>query len=81
MVTAVGHIAYVRETYENKDGEVQMLKRPSIHLVDVSVPTGGLGPMPADKAPEERRTRTVVRPRDAQPTVEAKAPTLEEIAF
>ena len=81
MLTAVGHIAYVRETYTNKDGEVQMLKRPSIHLVDVSVPTGGLGPMPADKAPAERKTRTVVRPRDAQPTVEAKAPTLDEIAF
>ena len=81
VLTVTGHIAYVRETYTDKSGEIAMLKRPSIHLVDAQVPTGGLGAMPADKAPEERRTRTVVRPRNAQPTVETKAPTLEEIAF
>ena len=94
MLTVTGHIAYVRETYTDKSGEIAMLKRPSIHLVDAQVPTGGLGAMPADKAPEQRSARRVVRPRDAQKTsaldelrqeisaeVEENAPTLEEIAF
>ena len=94
MLTVTGHIAYVRETYTDKSGEIAMLKRPSIHLVDAQVPTGGLGAMPADKAPEERPARRIVRPRDAQKAsilqdlreelsaeVEEKAPTLEEIAF
>jgi len=84
MLVVTGHIAYVRETYQDKQGEIAMLKRPSIHLVDAQVPTGGLGAMPADKAPEERPARRVIRPRDAQKEaarVEEKAPTLEPIAF
>ena len=73
-VTVTGHIAYVRETYTNKDGEVQMLKRPNIHLVDASIPTGGLGAMPADKSEKTvRRVSTVVRPAQAS----AKAETAE----
>ena len=66
VVTVTGHIAYVRETYTNKDGEIQMLKRPSIHLVDASIPTGGLGPMPADKSEKTVRKVGVVRPSGAQ---------------
>ena len=74
MVTAVGHIAYVRETYTNKDGEVQMLKRPSIHLVDASIPTGGLGPMPAEKATTTTRRVGVVKPAQAKAAVVDKIP-------
>lgn len=94
MLTVTGHIAYVRETFTDKQGEIAMLKRPSIHLVDAQVPTGGLGAMPSDKAPEERTARRVVRPRDAQKSsiledlreeisaeVEENSPTLEPIAF
>ena len=76
MVTVTGHIAYVRETYTNKEtGEVQMLKRPNIHLIDASIPTGGLGAMPADKSEKTvRRVGTVVRPAQAS----AKAAELDK---
>ena len=66
MVTVTGHIAYVRETYIDKQtGEVTMLKRPSIHLVDAQIPTGGLGAMPADKPENTVRKVGVVRPSQA----------------
>jgi len=59
-----------------------MLKRPTIHLVDASIPTGGLGPMPADKAPTTTRRVGVVKPAQAKSSllenlrapVEAEAP-------
>ena len=83
QVTVQGHIAYVRETYTNKDGEVQLLKRPNIHLIDASIPTGGLGAMPADKSEKTvRRVGTVVRP--AQASAKAAAAELDatpEVAF
>ena len=67
-VTVTGHIKTVAETYTNKDGEVVMLKRPKISLVDAAIPTGGLGPMPADKAANTvRRTGVVVKPSQAKP--------------
>ena len=65
-VTVTGHIKTVAETYTNKQGEVVMLKRPKISLVDAAIPTGGLGPMPADKAVNTvRRTGVVVKPAQA----------------
>jgi len=65
-VTVTGHIKTVAETYTNKQGEVVMLKRPKISLVDAAIPTGGLGPMPADKAANAvRRTGVVVKPAQA----------------
>lgn len=76
QVTVSGHIAYVRETYTNSDGEVQLLKRPNIHLIDASIPTGGLGALPADKSEKTvRRVGTVVRP--AQATAKAAAAELD----
>nr|BDD47430.1 hypothetical protein 8 [Pelagibacteraceae bacterium] len=80
MVTVTGHIAYVRETYTDKaTGEVRMLKRPNIHLVDAQVPTGGLGAMPADKSEKTvRRVGAVVRPAQA---AEAAAELDEAPAF
>ena len=66
-VTVTGHIKTVAETYTNKQGEVVMLKRPKISLVDAAIPTGGLGPMPADKAANTvRRTGVVVKPSQAK---------------
>jgi len=73
MVTVTGHIASIHETYTNKDGEVVMLKRPRIHLVDAAIPTGGLGATPRT---EDKATRpasgTVVAKRvvaDATPPI------------
>ena len=66
-VTVTGHIRTVTETYTNKEGEVVMLKRPKITLVDAQIPTGGLGPMPADKAANTvRRTGVVIKPSQAK---------------
>ena len=66
-VTVTGHIRTVAETYTNKEGEVVMLKRPKINLVDAQIPTGGLGPMPKDKATNTiRRVGAVVKPSQAK---------------
>ncbi len=74
-VTVTGHIRTVAETYTSKQGEVIMLKRPKITLVDAQIPTGGLGPMPADKATNTvRRTGVVVKP------AQAKSAGLPEVA-
>jgi len=61
LVTVTGHIKSIAETYTNKDGEVVMLKRPQISLVDAQIPTGGLGPLSAEDAPR-RRVGAVVKP-------------------
>lgn len=65
MVTVTGHIKAVSQTYTNSIGEVVMLKRPLIELVDANIPTGGLGPIPTGEGGSQRRTATVVRPSDA----------------
>ena len=62
LVTVTGHIKSIAETYTNKDGEVVMLKRPQISLVDAQIPTGGLGPMPATEDAPKRRVGAVVKP-------------------
>jgi len=68
MITLTGHIKSIAETYTNSQGEVVMLKRPTIEMLDVQVPTGGLGAMPKDKVENAvRKTGVVVRPADAQP--------------
>ena len=75
-VTCTGHIKTVAETYTNSEGEVVMLKRPKISLVDAAIPTGGLGPLPADKAANTvRRTGVVVKP--AQAAEQAPAPVVD----
>ena len=88
MVTVTGHIASVHETYTNKDGEIVMLKRPRVHLVDAAIPTGGLGATPRkDDGVTRPATGTVVAKRvvaDATPPVtrveiNADTPT-EEVA-
>ena len=62
MVTVTGHIKSIAETYTNKDGEVVMLKRPQISLVDAQIPTGGLGAMPSTEDAPKRRVGTVIKP-------------------
>jgi hypothetical protein len=65
-ITCTGHIKSVAQTYTNEQGEVVMLKRPKITLVDAAIPTGGLGALPADKAANTvRRTGVVVKPAQA----------------
>ena len=70
MVTLVGHIKSVAETYVNASGEVVMLKRPQINLIEVTIPTGGLGATPKADAANKRVAGGVVRPSDAKPAVD-----------
>ena len=72
MITVTGHIASVHETYTNKDGEIVMLKRPRIHLVDPAIPTGGLGATPRTEGADRPTAGTVVSKRvsaDATPAI------------
>ncbi len=79
QVTLTGHISGVSETYE-KDGELQLRKRPQISLTEVQIPTGGLGPMPADK--EAAPTNTVKRvARRFEPKVDATPAVTEAPIF
>ena len=74
QVTVTGHIASVHETYE-KDGEVRMLKRPRLHLIDAAIPTGGLGATPRDENKQRPASGTVVVKRTSAP---ATAPVADE---
>ena len=48
QVTLSGHIAEMKETYTNKQGALVQTS-PQIRLTGVTIPDGGLGPMPARK--------------------------------
>ena len=51
IITAVGRILKISEVYTDKDGTLQMRKRPQVQMTDVIIPSGGLGFMPkADRA-------------------------------
>ena len=79
QVTLTGHISSVSETYE-KAGELQLRKRPQISLTEVQIPTGGLGPMPADK--EAAPANTVKRvARRFEPKVDATPEVTEAPIF
>ena len=77
QVTISGHVAYVTSTYtDSRTNEVRLLKRPRMHLVDVSIPTGGLGPLPREEGASSRTVSTaVVRPSDAT----NQAPAVDEV--
>ena len=79
QVTICGHIASVHETYVNNDGEVVMLKRPRIHLVDAAIPTGGLGTTPTKKDESRPASGTVVMKRPAARPTQDEAPELEPV--
>ena len=74
MVTLVGHIKSVELSYINDSGEVVPLTRPHINLIDVTIPTGGLGATPRADAANKRVVGGVVRPSDAKPAT----PVVEE---
>jgi len=73
MVTLTGHIKSVHETYTNTtNGEIVMLKRPRVHMIDVSIPTGGLGATPRAEGESRPAGGTVVSKRvsaDATPVI------------
>ena len=62
VVTVVGRINAVSETYfDKKTGQTLMLKSPKIDLgFDASIPTGGLGPIPAAAKAQRAVGGTVV---------------------
>ena len=79
QLTVTGHIADLSEVYT--DGNVRMLKRPTIKLTGAVVLDGGLGPSPkADKPSVDRNTTVVVRPTDAKSVAET-APADEAPVF
>ena len=73
QVTLTGHVDSFGQTYtDTNTGELVMLKRPQMKLSSVTIPTGGLGPMPKAYT-EQRRQNVVVRPSAAlqeQPAVD-----------
>ena len=70
MVTLIGHIKSISEQYTDKNGEMRLLTRPQINLIDVTIPTGGLGATPKADAANKRVVGGVVRPSDAKPAVD-----------
>ena len=80
QVTIVGRLKSVSETYfDKKSGQTLMRKRPQITLEEVSIPTGGLGAYPQDKAPARAPQRAVVSvgasaPVDETPELQAPKP-------
>ena len=79
VVTVTGHIASIHETYTNKAGEVVMLKRPRIHLVDAAIPTGGLGATPKSESARPA-AGTVVVNRVSKPAADPTPNVTEEPA-
>ena len=73
QVTLTGHVDSFGQTYtDTNTGELVMLKRPQMKLSSVTIPTGGLGPMPKAYT-EQRRQNVVVRPSaatQAEPAVD-----------
>ena len=63
MITATGHIGEVKSYYVDNAGDIQLLQRPHIKLLNAVVMQGGLGPAPADKAAAKQpRKGAVIKP-------------------
>ena len=60
QVTVTGAMAGIRETYTNSDGEVQLLKRPTLALDGRTVQLH-LGALPRTDAPKRAAAGTVVK--------------------
>ena len=72
QVTLTGHVDSFTELYKDKQtGEFRHLKRPQMQLSGVSIPTGGLGPMP--------KSASVVRPSDANKQRATYVPAVDEV--
>ena len=61
IITAVGRILKISEVYEDKNGTLQMRKRPQVQLTDVIIPSGGLGLMPKNDRAELKPANAVKR--------------------
>ncbi len=77
QVTLTGRIGGVSEVYEDKNGGLQMRKRPEITMTQVSILDGGLGAKPRSEARNTVTPGQVTRASeryaqaDAQPEVDA----------
>ena len=81
QVTLVGRLRSVSETYfDKKSGQTMMRKRPQISLEDVSIPKGGLGAYPQEKAPgaAPKRGMVVTTPASQEAPVD-QAPELQAV--
>jgi len=67
IITVTGHIQNVRETYTDKNGDVNLLTRAELRLKQAAILDGGYGMMPKDaNSTVSRKGVTVVRPSDAK---------------
>lgn len=82
-VTITGRLRSVSTTFlDKKTGQTLFRKRPLLTMEEVSIPKGGLGAMPAEKAPATAPKRTVVvatpapqeAPVDEAPQLQAVGP-------
>ena len=83
MVTLTGHLAEIKATYTNDAGEEVLSDWPEVVMTGVVIPTGGLGPKPADKTIAKRGKVIVKRSvakSDAAAPVDA-APAVEEMPY
>jgi len=71
QVTLTGRLAGVTETYINKAGEPQMLRRPQITMTQVSILDGGLGAKPRATMTPNQVVRGAQDEAEAQPEVDA----------
>jgi hypothetical protein len=63
MLTVTGHIGEVKSYYVDDAGDIQLLQRPHIKLLNAVVMQGGLGPAPAGKsAAKQPRKGAVIKP-------------------
>jgi hypothetical protein len=76
QVTITGHIHNVSEVYTTRTGEVAVRKRPEIHLTNVNVLDGGLGPMPNAEAQAQRITAGTVITQVGTPAID-ETPSME----
>ena len=80
QVTIVGRLKSVSETYfDKKSGQTMMRQCPQIALEEVSIPTGGLGAMPAEKMPNAPKRGVVVTSGAAKQAPVDETPELETV--
>ena len=74
QVTLTGRIGGVSEVYEDKNGNLQMRKRPEITMTQVSILDGGLGAKPRDA----QARNTVTPGQVTRKTKQAAEPAVDE---
>ena len=80
MITVTGHIGEVKSYYVDNAGDIQLLQRPHIKLLDAVVMKGGLGPAPADKsATKQPRKGAVIKPAAAVVELQKRQAPVDDI--